>query len=148
MRYFTPSLLDQYGKDDEFLEASDEWDRRSEEYRAYIDSLNLPPNTRKLSQLSFHDDELIQLSILPKDSICRLELKSDIDRKTITTVTYKLHGNNCIDMICYSPERDDGPPLQYWMYDEITASGIFFKHSILLTGSREIGITFSDVEIS
>ena len=147
MRYFTPSLLEKYNDDDEFAKASDEWDIQGEEYRAYIESLNLPPNVYKLSQSCFHDDEILQLALFPRDSLCIIELKSDIDRKTITKITYKLV-DNFIDMIDYKPGRDDGTPLQWWMYDEISSNGLFFKHSILFTGSREIGITFSDVEIS
>lgn len=146
MKYFTPELLEQFRftDDREAEKAADEWDRRGDDYIAYLRSVapQLPASLRQLLENHYlHDAEIVFAA--QDETKFQVTLKLDTPPHDSLLLTYK-----SVDawQVLPHPPSPCSPVPVVWLYDEVEIQHAKapFKHSILLSNGWELQISFGD----
>jgi hypothetical protein len=161
MRYFTPELyLAGNSTDEDVVDAAEvAWDKATEAYRAYLDSVkhHMPSGVRELAEACFHDAEVVAtrshvvlppaphgvvtpIAPMPTYAILLLDAKEPISVTYFLWDVTRIHA--AVDAWRFGSRK------VYWLYEEMEArqgpGELWFRHKILLSNGTVLEIPFTD----
>jgi hypothetical protein len=155
VKYMTPELLARFRSDDDRVAdaAAEEWDRAGEAYRDHLTLImpNLPPAAQWLSSPTFclHDARVLATWADAERPVVGIDVELDHPRGKVFRLVYSLM-HPFIKELSHPTLVRDGPPGEYWLYDEFDVIQDepypTLRHSILLTGSRELQLYFKALD--
>lgn len=162
MRFFTPELYRLFNSaDDEEANRADElWEQAIQEYQKHLDSLRdrLPTPVRKLSDLNFHDAEILGGEEQHQSTLFGPEKYWSVPAWTMTWILTLRQGEIIHTLIYslwdevreYSGEADwpFSKSRRHWLYDELDVHpdrfGMFL-HRILWSDGSILEIPFAGI---
>jgi hypothetical protein len=127
--------------------AAGEWERACESYNDHIKEIGpeLPRAVRTLlDRFYLHDAKVLTMAW---DESPFFSVFLQLQSKDLIELRYRLV--KPLQVIHHVPRPQDGPPLRWWLYDEIAvvqdAPFPVFSHSILFTGGWEVCLFFVSV---
>jgi len=166
MKYFTPerlARLQDHSDERQFLAALDEWERVLQDYWHQLNEIQQrlrviqPPLPKRLQEfliffttVSLHDARILDMYFGSRSRF-RITLHPEFQPESLVVLTYHLDEPPQIQANVL-PEQLLSQPIS-WLYDEVTLEDNksrcepLFRHSILLSDGREVGLCFRDVTI-
>lgn len=152
MNYVTPDLLQRFGsQDDRIADAADaEFESVAARYRGDLRKLmpRLPAGMRELQKKFYlHDAFAYPLKADKREFMVKLKLDTPPHEELL--LRYKLAKKPKLERHPGLAEKEC--PFLIWLYDEVEAvkgRPSQFYHSILLNNGFEIGLAFTDLELT
>jgi len=153
MRYFTPELyLKLQSADEQSVDAAmEEWEKAIQAYERHLETIKtqLPPVSRAIAQMDFHDWSLLMFSPNAADGTSAAELIILLQQaKEIAVLSYSL--TRVVERFNPPPAWDLSGDQVYWLYDEldVSADGTkSFTHRILLSDGTIVLVNFSSCRV-
>lgn len=165
MKFFTPELYLEFNSDDDQVadRADAAWEKALTAYRRHLTDLEprLPSSIRQLTEINFHDAEVLSLQEAAEPTDVSLPKKDHLLAGRSYAVLSLRQGSQVTTFIyaladplrqapspkewCFSSER------QHWLYDELDLAAstrpdrVVFLHRILFSDGSVLEIPFSSV---
>jgi hypothetical protein len=153
VKYYTQDLLGRFGSENDAIAAAAqrEWEERSDQYVAHLQTIRLRLSRRLiefLDRYDLHDATAINLGRSDAEFYISLLLESP--QKEWLTLRYELAWGMEPELIRNEIAPEDQRPVFQWLYDEvdIMTSGRLgvFTHSILFTNGLELRLYFYEMD--
>jgi hypothetical protein len=153
VKFFTPDLLLRFGSEDTATAnaAQDEWEIQNGNYLKRLREIRsaLPRSVRTfISQFCLHDAKLLILGLRHDLRMLSLFLELDDAEETGLQLIYDLVRKP--ELLKHPELAEKGTPME-WLYDEFDVKKKggrrVFTHSILLTGGRELRLSFHKLHL-
>jgi hypothetical protein len=153
MKFFTPDLFHRFGSTDDAIAsaAQTEWEHVDQQYREHLRQIRakLPRGAKSLLRnFCLHDARLLAVGTREDGLEFSLFLELNTPQREGILLTYDLLKRP--KLVKHPALAEKGTPLE-WLYDEFDVKGgthPSFKHSILFTGGRELGLTFRHLRLA
>jgi hypothetical protein len=158
MKYFKPDLLARCRSlnDDEAETAAAEWEQAINAYRARLRAVGpkLPGSVRRLlSRFSLHDAKVLALAAESKKSWLNLVIQLEdapSQAGAVLELGYQLVAEPLQGGVTVRRNEPVNKDVAEWiLYDEfdVEKQGAVFRHTLLLTGGREVEVRFHKLRV-